>query len=181
MKLYYDLASPYAYLAVSRAARVLGSQPELEPVLVGAIFGYRGRGSWAHTRERAAGEAEIERRAAAYGLPPVVWPPGWPLNSLAAMRAATHAKREGLQEAFARAAYEHEFARGEDISGIDALEEIAASVGLQGVRDAVADPQIKAALREATDEAWAAGVQGVPTLRAGDRLLFGDDRLEEAV
>jgi 2-hydroxychromene-2-carboxylate isomerase len=178
--LYYDLASPNAYLAVARAADVLGSEPELQPILLGAIFGYRGRGSWAHTPERTAGEAEIERRAAAYGLPPVVWPEGWPLNSLAAMRAATHAKREGLQREFARAVYEREFAHGEDISSVDALERIGASVGLHGIREAVADPAIKQALREATDEAWAAGVQGVPTLRAGDRLLFGDDRLEEA-
>ena len=68
MNLDDDLASPYAYLAVARAASVLGSEPVLRPVLAGAIFGYRGRGSWALTPERAAGEAEIERRAAAYGL-----------------------------------------------------------------------------------------------------------------
>ena len=37
--LYYDLASPYAYLAVMRAADVLGDAPRLQPVLVGAIFG----------------------------------------------------------------------------------------------------------------------------------------------
>jgi 2-hydroxychromene-2-carboxylate isomerase len=180
MRLYYDLASPYAYLAVARAAGVLGEEPELEPVLLGAIFGYRGHGSWAHTPRRAEGEAEVERRAARFGLPPLRWPAGWPLNSLVAMRAATYAKRRRLEAEFARAVYEREFARGEDISGIDALEEIAASVGLDGVRVAVADPGIKLALREATDDAWAAGVQGVPTLRAGDRLLFGDDRLEEA-
>jgi 2-hydroxychromene-2-carboxylate isomerase len=150
MKLYYDLASPYAYLAVSRAASVLGQEPELHPVLVGAIFGYRGRGSWAHTPERAAGEAEVERRAAAYGLPPVKWP------------------------------YEREFAHGEDISGVEVLAEIGASVGLDQVAEAVADPEIKRALKDATDDAWAAGVQGVPTLDTGDRMLFGDDRLEDA-
>jgi 2-hydroxychromene-2-carboxylate isomerase len=180
MRLYYDLASPYAYLAVSRAARVLEEPPELEPVLLGAIFGYRGHGSWAHTDQRAAGEQEIERRARAYGLPPVRWPEGWPLNSLAAMRAATYAKREGVQTEFVHAVYEREFARGEDISGIEALAAIADSVGLKDVEAAVADAAIKQALREATDNAWAAGVQGVPTLQAGGRMLFGDDRLEEA-
>ena len=180
MRLYYDLASPYAYLAVSRAADVLGEAPELEPVLVGAIFGYRGRGSWAHTPERAAGEAEIERRAAAYGLPPLNWPDGWPLNSLAAMRAATFARRRGLQREFAAAVYEREFAHGEDIGSLDTLESIAAGIGLDGVREAVADPEIKRALKTATEDAWAAGVQGVPTLEAGGRMLFGDDRLHEA-
>jgi len=178
--LYYDLASPYAYLAVVRAADVLGEAPRLQPVLVGAIFGRRGRGSWALTDQRDAGEAEIERRAAAYRLPPVVWPTGWPLNSLGPMRAAIHAEREGAGEAFARAVFEREFAHGEDISDVVRLDEIGRSVGVEGIPEAIADPEIKRALREATDQAWQRGVQGVPTLEAGRRLYFGDDRLEEA-
>ena len=44
--LFYDLGSPYAYLAVERAERVLGAPPELRPVLLGAIFAARGSGSW---------------------------------------------------------------------------------------------------------------------------------------
>ena len=178
--LYYDLASPYAYLAVARAADVLGEPPRLQPVLVGAIFGWRGRGSWALTDQRDAGEREIEQRAARYGLPEIVWPRGWPLNSLAPMRAAVHAKRQGAGEAFARAAFEREFAHGEDISDVALLDEIARSVGVDGTREAIADPEIKQALREATEQAWERGVHGVPTLEAGSRLYFGDDRLEEA-
>jgi 2-hydroxychromene-2-carboxylate isomerase len=180
VKLYYDLASPYAYLAVSRAERVLGEAPRLQPVLVGAIFGWRGRGSWAQTDARDAGEAEVERRAAAYGLPPVVWPGGWPLNSLGPMRAAVHAERHGKGPEFARAVFEREFAHGEDISDVAALDEIGRSVGVHGIREAIADPEIKRALREATEAAWERGVEGVPTLEAGRRLYFGDDRLEEA-
>jgi 2-hydroxychromene-2-carboxylate isomerase len=60
------------------------------------------------------------------------------------------------------------------------LDEIGRSVGVEGIREAVADPEIKQALHEATDAAWERGVQGVPTLEAGRRLYFGDDRLEEA-
>jgi 2-hydroxychromene-2-carboxylate isomerase len=178
--LYYDLASPYAYLAVARATDVLGEPPRLQPVLVGAIFGWRGRGSWALTDEREAGEQEIERRAARYGLPKIAWPPGWPINSLAPMRAAVWAERQGAGPEFARAAFEREFVHGEDISDVALLEEIGRSVGVDRIRDAVADPEIKQALREATEQAWERGVQGVPTLEAGGRMYFGDDRLEEA-
>ncbi len=39
---------------------------------------------------------------------------------------------------------------------------------------------IKARLRELTDEAVAAGVTGIPTVRVGERLFWGDDRLEDA-
>ena len=96
------------------------------------------------------------------------------------MRAALWAHRRGRGPEFARAAFEREFARGEDISDVALLDEIARSVGLDGVREAIADPEVKRALKEATEAAWALGVQGVPTLEAGRRLYFGDDRLEEA-
>ncbi len=44
---------------------------------------------------RAAGLAEVERRAQAYGLPPIRWPDPFPGNMLFAMRAATFAKEIG--------------------------------------------------------------------------------------
>ena len=90
--LYFDLGSPYAYLALERAGSVLGQAPELEPVLLGAIFRWRGRGSWARTDQRSVGMTEVERRARRYGLPSLVWPPAWPTDGLAAMRAATWAR-----------------------------------------------------------------------------------------
>jgi 2-hydroxychromene-2-carboxylate isomerase len=40
---------------------------------------------------------------------------------------------------------------------------------------------VKSALREATDRAAELGVTGVPSLRVGDEVFWGDDRLEEAV
>jgi 2-hydroxychromene-2-carboxylate isomerase len=82
VSLYFDLGSPYAYLAVARAEAVFGRQPDLEPVLLGAIFRLRGSGSWSQTSERATGIAEVQRRALAYGLPAVAWPDGWPLDGL---------------------------------------------------------------------------------------------------
>jgi 2-hydroxychromene-2-carboxylate isomerase len=178
----FDLGSPYAYLAVERVEHVLGAPVELEPVLLGAIFRRRGSGSWARTPARAAGMAELESRAARYGLAPMRWPEGWPGDGLAAMRAATWARHQGAGELFARAAFRRAFARGEDITGAEALSAIAEEAGLDGaaVPGAIADPGVKALLRATTEAAWDAGVRGVPTLRGGGRLIYGDDRLEEA-
>ena len=69
---YFDVGSPYAYLAGERLARVLGSVEVVwQPVLLGALFGLTGRSSWAlgDPERRQAGMAEIETRAARYGLP----------------------------------------------------------------------------------------------------------------
>jgi 2-hydroxychromene-2-carboxylate isomerase len=180
--LYFDLASPYAYLAVERAARVLPEAPELEPVLVGAIFKLRGSGSWAHTPARDMRAAEVEARAARYGLAPVAWPVTWPANALPAMRAATWAKERGRLEFFARAVYRAEFVRGQDIADLAVLAAAATEAGLDGdeLVEAIQRPEVKERLRQATAAAWEAGVRGVPTLIAGGVVYYGDDQLELA-
>jgi 2-hydroxychromene-2-carboxylate isomerase len=180
--LFYDLGSPYAYLAVARAERVLGTPPELRPVLLGAIFAVRGHGSWSATPRREAGMAEVERRAAAYGLPPLRWPADWPPNTLAAMRAAVWAEREGRGAPFAHAAFRRAFAEGADLADPRVLADIATAVGLDGtaLAGAIAARNVKDDLRARTEAALDLGVRGVPTLAIGDRLLYGDDRLDEA-
>lgn len=180
--LYYDLGSPYAYLAFERAAAVLGEEPRLEPVLVGGIFALRGWGSWAETAERAERVAEIERRAERYGLPPLRWPPEWPNNTLRAMRAARWAARLGAGPAFARAAFRRAFVAGGDLSDLGLLREIAAAARLpaEELEAAIEDPVAKAGLREATQRAWERGVHGVPCVEVGSEVFYGDDQLEAA-
>ncbi len=181
-QLYFDLGSPYAYLALERAESVLGRSVALEPVLVGAIFGWRGHGSWALTGERSAGMAEIERRVDRYGLPPMDWPPDWPANALSAMRCAVWAARRRRLAPFAHAVCRRQWAEGADIADRDVLAASAAEAGLDAsdMLEAILAPELKEQLRSLTELAWEAGVRGVPTLRVGEALFFGDDRLETA-
>jgi 2-hydroxychromene-2-carboxylate isomerase len=170
IELFYDVGSPYAYLAVERFEAVVGVPPVLRPVLLGGIFKATGRSTWGRGEEREPRMADISARALAAGLPPVVWPENWPADYLQAMRAATWAGDD-----FARAAMRAAFSRGADLSRVDVLCEL----GPGGLEDAIADPEVKAALRDATDRAVALGVTGVPTTRVGDELYWGDDRLEQ--
>ena len=176
----FDLGSPYAYLAFARAESVLGRPPVLEPVLLGAIFRRRGHGSWANTPARETQMAEVQDRARRYGLPDIIWPRHWPADGLAAMRAAIWAQRCGRLEAFARAAFTAQFAHGGDLTDLRLLASCARAAGLDGERlaTAIADDAVKQALRHSTEAAWEAGVRGVPTLRIGGQLFYGDDQLE---
>src|SRR5579859_1142094 len=182
MILCFDLGSPYAYLACHRAADVLGAPPELEPILLGAIFRMRGWGSWAAGPEREARIADVEERARRYGLPELRWPAGWPGDGLAAMRAARWAKREHSLPAFAQAVFHAQFAEGAHIADLAMLAACAQRAGLdpQGLQAAIATPEIKDELRRATDAAWAAGVRGIPTLEVAGHMFYGDDQLESA-
>ena len=179
---YYDLASPYAYLAAERIHDVLPVTPVWQPILLGGIWQQSGGGSWAMTDVRDEGIAEVERRAAEYGLLPMRWPDPWPGNSLRAMRAATFAQQIGRAVAFSLAAFRQAFAAGRDLSELDNVVIAGAACELHpnALLKAIETQSVKDRLRDATAEAYALGVRGVPTVAVGDELFFGDDRLEEA-
>ena len=178
--LYYDLGSPYGYLTAMRIEAVLGREVEFRPVLLGAIFNMRGRGSWSQTPARADEIAEVERRAADYGLPPVVWPEPWPNNGLFVMRAAIVAGQMRRGKEFALAAFRAAFQEGRDLSQLTEIDRIALEVGLDAVRvvEELSNPRVKQRLVDATQDAWDAGVRGVPTILVDGVPYFGDDQLD---
>jgi 2-hydroxychromene-2-carboxylate isomerase len=184
---YFDLGSPYAYLTAERISGLFTDaeleQPEWQPILLGGLFKRFGRDSWANGPDREEGIAEVERRAAAYGLPRLVWPEPWPGNTLIAMRTATFAKQTGRTVSFALAAFRQAFAAGRDLTSADSVLIAAAACELHpnAVTKAVQTESVKGALRDATDRAADLGVIGVPSLVVGDEVFWGDDRLEEAV
>jgi 2-hydroxychromene-2-carboxylate isomerase len=184
---YYDLGSPYAYLSAERISGLFTEaeleQPEWQPILLGGLFRRFDRGSWGETEARAEGIAEVERRAAEYGLPPLAWPKPWPNNGLVAMRAATFAKQTGRTIAFSLSAFRQAFAAGRDLSDPEnvAIAGAACELHPRALLKAVATAGVKEELRRATEEARALGVRGVPTVLAGGETFWGDDRLEQAV
>jgi 2-hydroxychromene-2-carboxylate isomerase len=183
---YFDLGSPYAYLAAERVNSVFGAAgaepPEWQPILLGGLFKRFGRDSWANGPGRDEGLRECERRAEAYGLPPIRWPEPFPGNSLLATRAATFAKEIGRTVSFSLAAFRQAFAAGRDLSEADnvLLAAAASEIHPRALLGAVERDAIKLRLRRATDAAGDLGVVGVPSVVAGGAVFWGDDRLEDA-
>jgi 2-hydroxychromene-2-carboxylate isomerase len=184
---YFDLGSPYAYLAAERVnplfVEAIGLPPIWQPILLGGLFKRFGRDSWANGPGREEGLHEVERRASSYGLPPIAWPEPFPGNTLYAMRVATFAKEIGKAVSFSLAAFRQAFAAGRDLSDPDSVMIAAAACELhpRAVETAAGRDAIKERLREATDHAGDLGVQGVPTVVVGERVFWGDDRLIDAV
>jgi 2-hydroxychromene-2-carboxylate isomerase len=181
---YFDIGSPYAYLAAERLERVLPGPVSWQPVLLGGLFKLTGRSSWAlgDYRRRQSGMVGIERRARGYGLPPIMWPDPWPTNYLSAMRAVTWAFSIGRGDELARQLFHDGFQHGRELSIEAHVLSAASRAGLDRLQthDAIRDPEVKRTLREATEAAHALGVFGVPTVAIGEELFWGDDRLEDA-
>ena len=180
---YYDTNSPYAYLAANRVDELL---PDVtwHPIAFGIVLRELGRVPWSLGPGRAEGMAEIERRAAERGLPPVRWPEGWPVDSysLAPLRALEFADERGSQRELARALYRQNFEEGASLAEVDNVLRAAAEAGLDPdeVRAALDDDRVKDRLREHTDAALELGVIGVPTVVVDGTVFWGDDHLEDA-
>lgn len=181
---YYDFNSPYAYLAAERVDEVLPVRAEWRPISFGFLLRSIGRVPWSLGPEREAGMRECEERAAAAGLPPVRWPEGWPAEnySLLVLRAALVAEEQGRLREFSHAAFAKNFVEAANLRELEPVLAIAEEAGVEpeAVREGVERPEIKERLREATDDAVAAGVNGIPTVSVDGELFWGDDRLEDA-
>jgi 2-hydroxychromene-2-carboxylate isomerase len=187
---YYDFSSPYSYLAAERISGLFAGaeieQPEWQPISFGHLLQATGRRPWSfpHGPETDHLE-EIQRRARKRGLPEVVYPTGWPVEnySLNPARAAIYAKEFGRVVSFSLACFRQVFAAGRDMSETDNVLVAAAACELHpnAVMNGIETKSVKEKLRTATDEALALGVEGIPTVAVGERLFWGDERLEEAV
>ncbi len=181
----YDFNSPYAYLAATRVDAVLPVKPRWQPIAFAFLLRAHNRSPWSFDeRQRRRGMAECQRRAEAYGLPAMRWPPGWPVESygLTSLRAAIVAEKHGLLREFSRAAFARNFVHGVGLTQLDDVVAVAKEVGLDAdmLTIGVAAERIKSQLTEATTAAIAAGVVGVPTVVVGGESFWGDDHLETA-
>jgi 2-hydroxychromene-2-carboxylate isomerase len=186
---YYDFSSPYSYLAAERISGLFAEaeleQPEWQPISFGHILKATGRRPWSFEEDRSVDFAEIQRRADERGLPKVLYPDGWPIEtySLEPVRAAIYAKESGRVVSFTLACFRQVFAAGRDMSDVDNVLIAAAACELHpnAVMKGIETQSVKDKLRSVTDEALERGVEGIPTVAVGEELFWGDDSLEKAV
>jgi 2-hydroxychromene-2-carboxylate isomerase len=131
---YFDLGSPYAYVAAERLDAVVAEPVAWQPVLLGGLLKLTGRSSWAlgDYPRRQRGMAEIEQRALGYGLPPLRWPDPWPSNCLFAARttAVAFAGGQDQRRAFTQSAFRAAFQRGRGLSIAAHVLDAARAAGL---------------------------------------------------
>jgi 2-hydroxychromene-2-carboxylate isomerase len=184
---FYDLYSPYAYLAALRVDDVLPVAPRWRPIFFGVVLREVGKIPWSlRDGDREAGQAEVARRARERGVPEVRWPNGWPRDSYAgdALRAIVFAGQRDAAagKALSLALYRLVFEQGRRLDDEGIVGDASAACGFDGeeLLAGGASEAARAALRANTADALDRGVTGIPTVAVGDALYWGDDRLEDA-
>jgi 2-hydroxychromene-2-carboxylate isomerase len=168
--LYFDLASPYTYLAAERAERLFAGL-QWVPACGRAL----------HPAFAAGERAAAARRAALLDMP-LVWPPDPSVRVVSAMRVASLAAERGHGAAFVLAASRLAFCGGYDVEDPEILAEAAAAAGIDAdeMLHAAHDVARDAPIREAGRELLAAGADRLPALRLRGVVFCGEERLSAA-
>ncbi len=176
---YFDVISPFSYLQWKTRERFAGRiRLRPVPVVLGALL--------AHYQQRGPAEIPPKRwhtyrycqwRAAKLGLE-FHFPPAHPFNPIAALRliVALDARDEVVD-----AVFDSTFGKGQDVSDPAILSALGAALGVDDIATAINRPEVKQRLRENTDAAIATGVFGVPTIKAGAELFWGEDMTEMVI
>jgi 2-hydroxychromene-2-carboxylate isomerase len=188
VEFYYDLVSPYSYLAHARLRRICeehGAELVLRPMLLGAVHKAVGLQAPIEIEAKARyNYRDVHRWADYYGVP-LRYPDPFPFRTLKTMRAAVLLEQRGQLDRFTREAFALYWEEGgapkgrEEADEDGPVSEVARRVGAvpEEILEGAAAPETKRALRDATGEAVGRGVFGAPAFFVGDEMFWGNDRL----
>jgi len=170
---YFDFISPFSYMQLGK---IMALRDRIEitpvPIVFGAVLKHHGQLGPAEI----AGKREFTYRftlwqAAREGIE-LRFPPAHPFNPISALRLAVAA---GSTWESIAAIFEHIWKHGRAADDPESLADVARVLGIDDVAAAISRDDVKATLRANTEAALADGIFGVPTLRVGDELFWGND------
>lgn len=185
VEFFFDLGSPASYLAWTQLAGICarhGAELRYRPMLLGGVFQATGNASPAMIPAKGRYMfTDLGRFASRYGVPFAI-PPGFPINTLNLMRGVlgTQLRAPERFEALLDALFTGLWVRQLNLGDSEVLAAALRQTGFDPAmfQALAADPQVKAMLKQVTEEAVERGVFGAPTFFVDGQMFFGQDRLD---
>lgn len=185
VEFWFDVGSPAAYLAWTQMpalAAQTGAAVLYRPFLLGGVFQATGNRSPMEVPPKARYVMDdLQRFARRYGVE-LRHNPHFPINTLMLMRGAVglqlrHPTRLGV---YVDAVYHAIWVEGRNMNEPAVVAAVLKEAGFEPnwFLALAQDPEVKDRLKAVTQEAVARGVFGAPTFFVGDRMFWGQDRID---
>ncbi|MDY7577422.1 2-hydroxychromene-2-carboxylate isomerase [Herbaspirillum sp. RTI4] len=184
---YFDFSSPYGYFGATKIealAAAAGREVEWHPLLLGAIFKNIGTASLVSVPLKGPYSLHDMQRSARFHGIPFRMPDTFPVSTQIAARAMLWIKQhlgKAVATQFALAVYHAYFYDNQDIGSLPLILDIAAANGADRpqLEAALAQDEIKNALKASIEAALERGVFGAPFVIVDGEAFWGLDRFEQ--
>jgi 2-hydroxychromene-2-carboxylate isomerase len=183
LEFFFDFGSPTTYLAHTRMpviAQRTGAEIAYRPMLLGGVFKATGNQSPVTIPAKAKWmDRDLRAYARRYGVAykPNPW---FPVNTIMLMRGAVAMQKQGRLAPYADAIFHAMWAEPQNMNDPAVVGTVLAKAGFEPAQTlaAIEDQSVKDELRANTEEAVSRGVFGAPTFFVGEKMFFGQDRLD---
>ncbi|MBX7113949.1 MAG: 2-hydroxychromene-2-carboxylate isomerase [Myxococcaceae bacterium] len=183
LEFFFDFMSPYTYLASTQIDALAvrnGAHVRWRPVHLPGVFKAAGTQAPIETPAKAIHNIkDLGDWSKHYGIPPLIFPEGWPGTLTAANRVALALEAQGKTASFARKLFARLWTTGDNGNSPALLAEMLSAEGVDAaavLAEAATEP-VKQRLRDNTEELVKRGGYGLPTIFVGEEMFVGNDRL----
>ena len=179
---YFDIISPYAYIAYKKILKIKDINFKLKPILLGGLHNLAGITAPAFNKYKMKNMQNDCELVAKKNNIIFKWNSKFPINSLSIMRGYLCVE-ENKKEEYLNSFFEAYWKEDQDLSNEDNIKELLKKLKINenGFFNSISNQDIKDKLKQLTQEAFEKEVFGAPTFIVNNKIFWGQDRLEYAL
>ena len=179
---YFDIISPYAYIAYKKISKIKNVNFKLKPILLGGLHNLAGITAPAFNKYKMKNMQNDCELVAKKNNINFKWNSKFPINSLSIMRGYLYvesSKKEEYLNSFFEAYWKEDL----DLSNEENIKILLKKLKINenDFFNSINNQNIKDKLKQLTQEAFEKEVFGAPTFIVNNKIFWGQDRMEYAL
>ena len=179
---YFDIISPYAYIAYKNIIKINNVKFNFKPILLGGLHNLVKISAPAFNKfklKNMKNDCELISKKNNINF---IWNSKFPINSLYIMRgylAVKESKKKEYLNTFFNAYWQDDLDLTSENNIINLVENL--NINHKEFLKDIARQEIKDQLKKYTDDAFKKEIFGAPTFMVNDKIFWGQDRLDYAL
>ena len=179
---YFDIISPYAYIAYKKILKINNVNFKFKPILLGGLHNLTGITAPAFNKykmKNMQNDCELVSKKNSISFK---WNSKFPINSLSIMRGYLSVN-DNKKEDYLNSFFEAYWKEDQDLSNEDTVKQLLKKLKIDenDFFNSISNQDIKHKLKQLTQEAFEKEVFGAPTFIVNNKIFWGQDRLEYAL
>ena len=179
---YFDIISPYAYIAYKKILKINNVNFKLKPILLGGLHNLAGITAPAFNKYKMKNMQNDCELVSKKNNISFKWNSKFPINSLGIMRGYLSID-DSKKEEYINNFFDAYWKEDKDLSNEDNIKQLLKKLKIDenDFFNSINNQKIKDKLKQLTQEAFEKEVFGAPTFIINNKIFWGQDRLEYAL